>query len=227
MITRELILQEARRWVGYTESDRRSLADYDSPKGGSGRKNFNRFSFIFDRLLDPKTYAGGTKDGLAWCAAFVTTCIGTATFGQKEGLCAAIAGMGDTDRIALRMEMVDNLAAALGLQGSAQQQLARASLLAGVSSFPKFTAIQPVFFDEVKPADLVIFGGNAHIGFVESVGDDGTFTTIEGNTSIGANSDGGAVCRKTYIPNGNGLVEVRGDIHIKSWRSYQFYKIKI
>lgn len=225
MITRDLILNEARRWVGYTESDSRSLAEYDSPNGGSGRKNFNRFSFIFDRLLDPKTYAGGTKDGLAWCAAFVTTCIGTSTFERKDGLCSAIAA--DTDRLSLGREMVANLAAAIGLQGSAQQQLARASLLAGVSSFPKFTAIQPVFFDEIKPADLVIFGGNAHIGFVESVGDDGTFTTIEGNTSIGANSDGGAVCRKTYRPSGNGLMEVRSGFTLRSWRSYQFYKLKI
>ena len=224
MITRELILQEARRWVGYTESDRRSLAEYDSQKGGGGKKNFNRFSFIFDRLLDPKTYAGGTKDGLAWCAAFVTTCIGTSTFERKDGLCVAIAA--DNDRITLGREMVANLSAALGLQGSTQHQLARASLLAGVSSFPKFTAVQPCTLSEVESADLVIFGGNAHIGFVESVGD-GTFTTIEGNTSVGANSDGGAVCRKTYRPIGSILAEVRGSVEFKSWRSYKFYKLKI
>ena len=219
-----MILQEARRWVGYTESDSRSLAEYDSPKGGGGRKNFNRFSFIFDRLLDPKTYAGGNKDGLAWCAAFVTTCIGTATFERKDGLCAAIAA--DTDRMTLGREMVANLVAALGLQGSTQQQLARASLLAGVSSFPKFTAVKPCTLAGVEPGDLVIFGGNAHIGFVESV-DDSTFTTIEGNTSVGANPNGGEVCRKTYQPSGNGLMEVRGDILITSWRSYKFYKLKI
>lgn len=222
MITREFILQEARRWVGYTESDSRSLTEYDSHKGGGGRRNFNRFGFIFDRLLDPKTYAGGTKDGLAWCAAFVTTCIGTATFEQKDGLCAAIAA--DTDRLTLGREMVANLAAALGLQGSAQQQLARASLLAGVSSFPKFTAVQPCTLSEVEPADLVIFGGNAHIGFVESVGD-GTFTTIEGNTGVGANANGGEVCRKTYTSYGSGLIELK--FHRLSWRSYQFYKLKI
>lgn len=226
MITRELILEEARRWVGYTESDSRSLTEYDSPKGGSGRKNCNRFSFIFDRLLDPKTYAGGTKDGLAWCAAFVTACIGTATFERKDGLCAAIEEMGDTDRRILRREMVDNLSVVLGLQGSTQQTLARASLLAGVHCFPKFTAIKLRTPAELEPADLVIFGGNAHIGFVERVGD-GTFTTIEGNTSVGANPNGGEVCRKTYIPDGNGLMEVREDRQIKSWRSYQFYKLKI
>lgn len=224
MITRELIVEEARRWVGYTESDSRSLAEYDSPKGGSGRKNFNRFSFIFDRLLDPKTYAGGTKDGLAWCAAFVTACIGTATFERKDNLCAAIAA--DTDRLTLGREMVANLAASLGLQGSTQQQLARASLLAGVSSFPKFTSVKPCTPAELEPADLVIFGGNAHIGFVESVGD-GTFATIEGNTSVGANANGGEVCRKTYQPNGNGLMEVRSGFTLRSWRSYQFHKLII
>lgn len=224
MITRDLILTEARRWVGYTESDRRSIAEYDSHKGGSGRKNFNRFSFIFDRLLDPKTYAGGTKDGLAWCAAFVTACIGTATFERKDGLCAAIAA--DTDRLTLGREMVANLSAALGLQGSTKQQLASASLLDGVSSFLKFTDIKPSVMIDAEPADLVIFGKNAHIGFVESVGDY-TFTTIEGNTSVGANANGGEVCRKTYRPLGDGLVECRPNQSLKSWRSYQFYKLKI
>lgn len=218
-----MILQEARRWVGYTESDSRSLAEYDSPKGGGGRKNFNRFSFIFDRLLDPKTYAGGNKDGLAWCAAFVTTCIGTATFERKDGLCAAIAA--DTDRMTLGREMVANLVAALGLQGSVQQQLARASLLAGVSSFPKFTAVKPCTLAGVEPGDLVIFGGNAHIGFVESVENNTTFTTIEGNTGIGANANGGMVCRKTYTSYGSGLIELK--FHRLSWRSYQFYKLKL
>ena len=224
MITREMILKEASRWVGYTESDRRSLTEYDSQKGGGGRKNFNRFSFIFDRLLDPKTYAGGTKDGLAWCAAFVTTCIGTATFGKKDKLCAYL--FANTDHLNLGREMVSNLSETLGLQGSAQQQLARASLLAGVSSFPKFTAVRPCTLDEVEPADLVVFGGNTHIGLVEIVGD-GTFTTIEGNTSIGANANGGAVCRKTYRPSDDGLVEVRSGYTLRSWRSYQFYKLKI
>ena len=65
-LTRELIIKEARRWVGYGESDWADYLAYDDPKGGNGRSNYNRFSWLFDRLLAPKTYAGGNKDGFAW-----------------------------------------------------------------------------------------------------------------------------------------------------------------
>lgn len=53
-----------------------------------------------------------------------------------------------------------------------------------------------------KPGDLVIFDfsgkrkATQHIGIVEAVMDDGTLTTIEGNTAIGNDSNGGAVMRR-------------------------------
>lgn len=227
-LTRELIIREARRWVGYGESDWADYLAYDDPKGGNGRSNYNRFSWLFDRLLAPKTYAGGNKDGFAWCATFVTMTIGTATFTEKENLVHKVAAARLTQIHEWQKEVLANLHAALFLKG---ESLRAASYLAGVGSFPKFTAIKPCTLAELEPADLVIFGNascsTAHIGMVESEGG-GQFVTIEGNTKIGAATpNGGQICRKTYAPNGAGLVELRLSQRIKSWEKVTFYKIKV
>lgn len=54
---------------------------------------------------------------------------------------------------------------------------------------------------EPNPGDIAIFnwdGGNPdHIGFVEENLGNGSFTTIEGNTAVGNDSDGGEVMRRT------------------------------
>lgn len=56
--------------------------------------------------------------------------------------------------------------------------------------------------EDPKAGDLVFFnflGGSdkvEHIGIVEAVNSDGSITTIEGNTSIGNNANGGAVMRR-------------------------------
>ena len=227
-LTRELIIKEARRWVGYGESDWADYLAYDDPKGGNGRSNYNRFSWLFDRLLAPKTYAGGNKDGFAWCATFVTMTIGTATFTEKGNLVHKVSAARLAQIHEWRNEVLANLRAALFLKG---ESLRAASLLAGVGSFPKFTAINPCTLAELEPADLVIFGNaacsTAHIGLVESVGG-GQFVTIEGNTKMGAATpNGGQVCRKTYAPNGAGLVELRLGQRLKSWDKVNFYKIKL
>ena len=51
-----------------------------------------------------------------------------------------------------------------------------------------------------RPGDLAIYnwdgGAPDHIGIVESAGDDGSFTAIEGNTALGADSNGGEVMRR-------------------------------
>ena len=51
-----------------------------------------------------------------------------------------------------------------------------------------------------QPGDLAIYnwdgGAPDHIGIVESAGDDGSFTAIEGNTALGADSNGGEVMRR-------------------------------
>lgn len=227
-LTRELIIKEAHRWVGYGESDWADYLAYEDPKGGNGRNNYNRFSWLFDHLLAPKTYAGGNKDGFAWCATFVTMCIGTATFDEKVHLIHRVAATRPPQRIGWQKEVLANLHAALFLKGDS---LCAASLLAGVGSFPKFTAIKPCTLEELEPADLVIFGNatcaTAHIGLVESAGG-GQFVTIEGNTKLGtATPNGGQVCRKTYAPNGTGLVELRLGQRLKSWSKFTFYKIKV
>ncbi|MBR0335123.1 MAG: hypothetical protein IIX13_09340 [Bacteroidales bacterium] len=227
-LTRELIIREARRWVGYGESDWADYLAYDDPKGGNGRSNYNRFSWLFDRLLAPKTYAGGNKDGFAWCATFVTMTIGTATITEKENLVHKVSAARLAQIHEWQKEVLENLHAALYLKG---ESLRAASLLAGVGSFPKFTAIHPCTLSELQPADLVIFGNaacaTAHIGLVESAGG-GQFVTIEGNTKMGAATpNGGQVCRKTYAPNGAGLVEIRLGQKLKSWDKVNFYKIKV
>lgn len=53
-----------------------------------------------------------------------------------------------------------------------------------------------------KPGDLVLFdfsrkGIAGHIGIVEKVNSDGSYTTIEGNTGSGNDANGGAVMRRT------------------------------
>lgn len=227
-LTRELIIREARRWVGYGESDWADRLAYDDPKGGNGRSNYNRFSWLFDRLLAPKTYAGGNKDGFAWCATFVTMTIGTATFTEKENLVHKVSAARLAQIHEWQKEVLANLHAALFLKG---ESLRAASLLAGVGSFPKFTTIKPCTLAELEPADLVIFGNatcsTAHIGLVESAGG-GHFITIEGNTKMGAATpNGGQVCRKTYAPNGAGLVEIRLGQRLKSWEKVSFYKTKV
>ena len=100
-------------------------------------------------------------------------------------------------------------------------------MLAGVSSYPRFTNIQPTTYDKAKPADLIIFGDNAHIGFVEAIGE-GKIVTIEGNTKCGSPTpNGGEVCRKLYVENGAGLIELRNGQRLKSWDKFKLFKIKV
>lgn len=52
-----------------------------------------------------------------------------------------------------------------------------------------------------KPGDVVIFrfssSGYDHVGIVETANNDGTYTVIEGNTSLTSDDNGGAVMRRT------------------------------
>ena len=221
---RETILNEARRWVGYTESNYCDYLEYDSQQGGHGKNNYNRFSWIFDKMLSPKVYAGGNKDGYAWCATFVATCIGTCDFVAKNHIVHEIVAAPVAMLAEMRRCYCSNLDIALGLKGT---PLVSASMLAGVSSYPRFTNIQPTTYDNAKPADLIIFGDNAHIGFVEAIGD-GKIVTIEGNTKCGSPTpNGGEVCRKLYVINGAGLIELRNGARLKSWDKFKLYKLII
>lgn len=57
-----------------------------------------------------------------------------------------------------------------------------------------------------KRGDIVFFDFNGkhtkrtHVGIVEKVNADGSLTTIEGNTSVSSNDNGGAVMRRTRWP---------------------------
>ncbi|MPM02097.1 hypothetical protein SDC9_48342 [bioreactor metagenome] len=58
-----------------------------------------------------------------------------------------------------------------------------------------------------RPGDLALFNWDKlkssaqHIGIIESVNSDGTLNTIEGNTAIGNDSNGGEVMRRVrYLP---------------------------
>lgn len=61
---------------------------------------------------------------------------------------------------------------------------------------------QGKWYSTGKPGDLVLFdfsgkGIAGHIGIVEKVNSDGSYTTIEGNTGSGNDANGGAVMRRT------------------------------
>lgn len=61
---------------------------------------------------------------------------------------------------------------------------------------------QTVYKDEGKPGDIVLFDWNKnnssdHIGIIEKKNSDGKYGTIEGNTSLSNNSNGGQVMRRT------------------------------
>ena len=57
-----------------------------------------------------------------------------------------------------------------------------------------------------QPGDIVFFdfsgsGIAGHIGIIEKTNSDGSYTTIEGNTSVTSNDNGGAVMRRTRYKN--------------------------
>ena len=68
------------------------------------------------------------------------------------------------------------------------------------------TAPTQVLQGNYRPGDIVLFdftgkrAKTAHAGIVESVGVDGTLTTIEGNTGTSSDANGGAVMRRTRKP---------------------------
>ena len=87
-------------------------------------------------------------------------------------------------------------------------------MINALSIIPAKTASCPVFGDcaisagvtvkwgKQKKGDIVLFdfnnnGTSDHIGIVKSVNSDGTITTIEGNTSLTSNDNGGCVMQRT------------------------------
>lgn len=212
----------------YKESNSNNFAEYDSPSGAFdvGCKNYTRFGFYFDHLLDPKRYAGGGKNGLAWCAQFVTYCCGVVGFNQSEKQCRIIAEYEPFMMDKLQQRFVASLEAILGLKSPTkfyQEKVRQFSYLAGVPSFKKFCNLKKIKPKDAQLCDLVIFGNGAHIGFVEFC-DGSSLFTLEGNTSFKADSqNGGQCCRKFYTINtDNSLTE---KCNCKSYPSWQKFEV--
>jgi hypothetical protein len=110
-------------------------------------------------------------DGVKWCNVFVSYCFGV---GADYTICAGFQGAGVHPKGSTYVPTTEAWLRATGMW------LGR-------------TAPQP--------GDIAIFNWDGgvpdHIGIVEEDLGDGRFTSIEGNTSVGDDSDGGAVMRRT------------------------------
>lgn len=226
---RQLIHFQAKNFCEsqYKESNSSNFAEYDRAGGAifGGSKNYTRFGYIFDNLLEPAKYAGGKKNGLAWCGMFVANCIGLYNFNSHDRLCSTIKNATEDEKTALKQRFVQNLYNVLGLQSKTQSRAEMTryfSYLAGVPSFEKFCDLQKCRPSEAKLCDLIVFGSNSHIGFLESF-NDGIITTLEGNTTFKAAApNGGQCCRKTYMINSNGsLTEICQNKSFPSWKSFK------
>lgn len=110
-------------------------------------------------------------DGVKWCNIFVSYCFGV---GADYTLCAGFNGAGVYPRGCTYVPTTEAWLRATGMW------VGRTSPL---------------------PGDIAIFnwdgGAPDHIGIVEEDLGGGRFASIEGNTSLGDNSNGGAVMRRT------------------------------
>jgi len=119
-------------------------------------------------------------DGVPWCAIFVSYCF---TVGAGVTLGKGHKGPGVW---AKGMAYVPSVEAWLKADGS---WIGRAT---------------------PQPGDIAILNWDGgvpdHIGIVDEVNPDGSFTCVEGNTAVGDDSNGGAVMRRTrYIHQVNGF----------------------
>jgi hypothetical protein len=110
-------------------------------------------------------------DGVKWCNVFVSYCFGV---GAGYTLCEGFDGAGVYPKGCAYVPTTEGWLRATGMWVGRTAPL---------------------------PGDIAIFNwdGDApdHIGIVEEDLGDGRFTSIEGNTSAGNDSDGGAVMRRT------------------------------
>jgi hypothetical protein len=108
-------------------------------------------------------------DGVPWCAIFVSYCFDV---GAGVVLCRGWHGAGVATR---GVAYVPTLAAWLRATGRWVE-------------------------GEPRQGDIVVFdwdgGVPDHVGIVVIAGRDGTIETVEGNTAVGNDSDGGAVMRR-------------------------------
>lgn len=176
------MLEVAARWDGYLEKQVRDYSVYERKKTGAGLNNWTRFGRIADLVLygiDRRV-----KDGYAWCAMFVMACLYETFAGAVD--CSKPLLMVDE---AARRRVVE-----IATCGGGDFRWH-----AGVGAWLSAFRHRYRTGKEPHPGDLVVFlrdGKAYHIGIVKDVFLDGTFRTIEGNTSAKAavvEPNGGAV----------------------------------
>lgn len=184
---KELMLKTAQGWVGYLEKQERDYSHYENKTAGAGLNNWTRFGRIADIVLygvDRRV-----KDGYAWCAMFILAVLYETKAGRQD--CSVPAWTMPVNNDA-RQWVADVVNGGSPLTWHA-----------GVAAWLQSYRHRNATSQQPHAGDFVVFlkdGKPFHIGIVEAVNGDGTFTTIEGNTSAtGSNVEpnGGAVARKT------------------------------
>jgi hypothetical protein len=124
-------------------------------------------------------------DGMAWCAMFVSWCF---------------------DQAGLTLPQINNVKGFSGCQSAHHYWDERKRIIAK---------------ENVLPGDIVFFDWQGdkrfeHTGIFEKDNGDGhSFTTIEGNTAVGNDSNGGEVMRRTHRPY-NRAVFVHPEVYDKN-----------
>lgn len=184
---KEMMIKTARGWIGYLEKQECNYSAYEKQTNLSGLNNWTRFG----RLADIVIYGVDrrVKDGYAWCAMFILAILYETKAGRQD--CSVPAGTMPVNNVA-RQWVADVVNGGSPLTWHA-----------GVAAWLQSYRHRYATSDTPHAGDFVVFlkdGKPYHIGIVEAVNGDGTFTTIEGNTSAtGSNVEpnGGAVARKT------------------------------
>lgn len=185
---KDLIIKTAQSWVGYLEKGLQCYDYYESKTHGAGRANWTRFGRLADLVIFGRDKRN--KDGYAWCCMFVLACIYESKAGMQN--CKAEPGTMEADaevRSWMRQELNNG------------QPL---TYFAGCQAWLNAYKLKGKTSEKPHAGDFVLYldaaGKPYHIGIVEAVNGDGTFTTIEGNTSATGSDvepNGGAVARKT------------------------------
>lgn len=168
MLAAERLISIALAEEGYLE--KRNTEQLDEKTANAGDRNYTKYA----RDLDKISYFNGRKQGVAWCAVFVSWCF-QKTFGKA---------------LALKLQCQPTTSNSGAGCNSAMRYYKNKGQL---YTYPEW-GDQVFFWSSGSTAEA------GHTGIVEAVRDNRVYT-IEGNTSSGAEviANGGAVCRKSYL----------------------------